>query len=177
MSDPVLDDARSPLPDVGSHEDERTTLVEFLEYQRAVFLRKVEGLDDVQARVRVAASSIDLLGLTRHLVDVERWWFRAVFTEEVTTGVYEVDDDPDADWHHQPGDTLASAIDHWHAEVGRAREITAATADMGDLSSMETGRRGRVSMRWILVHMIEEYARHLGHADLIREAIDGVIDD
>jgi len=177
MSEPVVDDARIPLPDVGSREDERTTLVQFLEYQRIVFLRKIDGLDDQQVRVRVASSTIDLLGLTRHLVDVERWWFRGVFTEEVTDAVYEVADDPDADWHHGPADTLASALEDWHREVGRAREIVEATPDMGQLSSMATARRGQVSMRWILVHMIEEYARHLGHADVIRESIDGVVDD
>jgi hypothetical protein len=175
--DLAVDDARSPLPDVAPSADERTTLVEFLEYQRAVFLRKVEGLDEQQVRVRVASSTIDLLGLTRHLVDVERWWFRGVFTEEVTEAVYDVADDPDADWHHGPTDTLASALVDWHREVGRAREIVDATADVGQLSSMTTSRRGQVSLRWILVHMIEEYARHLGHADFIREAIDGTVDD
>ena len=177
VPDVIVDDARSPLPDVAPSADERTTLVEFLEYQRAVFLRKVEGLDDQQARLRVAASTIDLLGLTRHLVDVERWWFRGVFTEEVDHAVYEAPDDPDADWHHGPADTLASALAHWHAEVARAREIVAATSDLGQLSSMTTQRRDKVSMRWILVHMIEEYARHLGHADFIRESIDGTVDD
>ena len=182
MSDPAIEpdhtmDERTTLPAISYRSDERTTLAQFLDYFRTVFLRKVEDLDDVQARVRVAASTIDLLGLTRHLVDVERWWFRAVFTAEVDTGVYESDDDPDLDWHHGPDDTLAEALEHWHREVARSREILAAAPDLDTWSSLETARRGKVSLRWILVHMIEEYARHCGHADLVREAIDGTVDD
>jgi uncharacterized damage-inducible protein DinB len=170
-------DRRSELPSVSPTHDELTTLTEFLDYYRTVFVRKVEDLDDAQARIRVAASTIDLLGLTRHLVDVERWWFRCVFTEEVNTAVYWADDDPDADWHHTPADTLADALAKWHTEVACARQIVAATPGLDTVSAMETERRGHVSLRWIMVHMIEEYARHCGHADLIREAIDGTTDD
>ena len=64
--------------------------------------------------------------MTRHLADVERWWFRGVFTAEVTDGNYESEDDPDLDWHHGPADTIAEARDIWHVEVARAREIAAA---------------------------------------------------
>ena len=91
--------------------------------------------------------------------------------------MYDDDDDPDADWHHGPTDTLADALEHWHREVARAREIVTGHTDAAELSAMDTQRRGRVSLRWILVHMIEEYARHCGHADLVREAIDGTVDD
>jgi len=157
--------------------DERTTLVQFLDYFRSVFLRKVEGLDDDQARVRVSPSTIDLLGMTRHLADVERWWFRGAFANEVTTAIYESETDPDLDWHHSPGDTLADALQHWHEEVARASEIVDATPDLDALGDLDTGRRGRVSLRWVLVHMIEEYARHCGHADIVREAIDGTTGD
>jgi uncharacterized damage-inducible protein DinB len=167
----------SPPPiDPGTAADERTTLVEFLDYFRAVLARKVHGLDADQVRVRVAASSIDLLGLVRHLAEVERWWFRAVFTAEVDTGIFG-DDDPDIEWHHTADDTLAEALQHWHAEVDRAREIVAAAPSLDTIAASRTHRRGDVSLRWILVHMIEEYARHCGHADLIREAIDGVTGD
>jgi hypothetical protein len=170
-------DGRARLPPISTTADELITLSEFLDYYRTVFLRKVQGIDDDQARLRVAASTIDLLGLTRHLVDVERWWFRCVFAAEVTDGVYDDADDPDADWHHRPDDTLADALDHWHDEVARAREITAARDDPAQLSAMATQSRGHVSLRWVMVHMIEEYARHCGHADLVREAIDGTVDD
>ena len=156
--------------------DERTMLVEFLDYFRAVLERKARGLDEHQVRVRVAASSIDLLGLVRHMAEVERWWFRAVFTAEVDTGIFG-DDDPDIEWHHTSDDTLAEALHHWHAEVDRARAIVKVAPSLDTIAASRASRRGDVSLRWILVHMIEEYARHCGHADLIREAIDGVTGD
>ena len=157
--------------------DERATLIGFLDYFRTVFLRKVEGIDEAQARQTVPPSPMDLLGMTRHLADVERWWFRGAFTAEVTSGIYDSDDDPDLDWHHGPDDTLADALGHWHAEVARAREIVDATADLDTVAATVNPRRGAISLRWILVHMVEEYARHCGHADYLREAIDGVTGD
>lgn len=179
MTDPrTSDDRRStPLPDIGQSADERTTLVGFLDHQRAVFRRKVEDLDDVQVRSRVAPSDLDLLGMVRHLTDVERWWFRGVFTAEVTDGVYESETDPDLDWHHAPDDRLVDALAAFDEEVSRAREVVTATEDLGTMSANGSGHRSYVSLRWILVHVIEEYARHCGHADYLREAIDGVTGD
>jgi uncharacterized damage-inducible protein DinB len=165
------------LPEIPATAGERNTLVAFLDYFRAVFLRKVVDLDEDQVRERAAASAMDLLGMTRHLADVERWWFRGVFTAEVDTAIYESDDDPDLDWHHGFDDTLADALHHWHREVERAREIVAATPDLDTVGQLVTERRGAISLRWIVVHMIEEYARHCGHADLIREVIDGTTGD
>ncbi len=170
-------DTRSPLPDIAHVGDEHRMLGEFLDYYRAVFVRKVEDLDDAQARVRVPPSDLDLLGMTRHLADVERWWFRGCFTAEVTSGNYDSDDDPDLDWHHGPDDTIADAVATWHREVARAREIVAATPDLDTIGADRTGRRGEISLRWIVIHMIEEYARHCGHADFLREAVDGVTGD
>ena len=165
------------LPDIPTVGDEHAMLTSFLDYFRAVFARKVEYLDDAQARVQVPPSPLDLLGMTRHLADVERWWFRAVFTAEVDTGIYDSDDDPDLDWHHTSSDTLAEALGHWRAEVGRSREITATTPNLATIGQMVTERHGEVSLRWIMIHMIEEYARHGGHADYLREAIDGSTGD
>lgn len=166
-----------PLPEPATTADERSTLVQFLDYFRAVLERKVHGLDETQVRMRVGASTMDLLGMMRHMADVERWWFRCVLLDEVDGGLYDDPDDRDADWHHRPGDTLADALSHWHAEVARAREIVAATADLETLTRRVEPERGLFTLRWILVHMIEEYARHVGHADLIREAIDGSVGD
>ncbi len=170
-------DHRTPLREPGHLGDEHTMLCEFLDYFRTVFLRKVEDLDDRQARVRVAPSDLDLLGMTRHLADVERWWFRSVVTAEVTTGNYDSPDDPDLDWHHGPDDTLAQALATWRDEVERARAIVAAMVDLDTIAAGTSGSRGAISMRWILIHMIEEYARHCGHADLLRQAVDGVTGD
>lgn len=170
-------DTRSPLPDIDEVGTEHTMLTQFLDHYRAIFLRKVEDLDETGARVKVPPSDLDLLGMTRHLADVERWWFRGSFADEVTSGIYDSDDDPDLDWHHGPGDTLAAALEHWHAEVARARQIVAATPDLDTLAARVHPRRGEISLRWIVVHMIEEYARHCGHADFLREAVDGVTGD
>lgn len=163
------------LPDIAHVNGEHAMLTEFLDYFRTVFLRKVEDLTDEQSRQRLPPSDLDLLGMTRHLADVERWWFRAVFVAEVTDGNYE-SDDPDLDWHHGPADTIAEARDIWHVEVARAREIVAA-ADLDTIGAYTSGSRGEISLRWIMIHMIEEYARHLGHADFLRENIDGATGD
>lgn len=165
------------LPDLDYVGDEHGMLAAFLDYYRAVFVRKVEDLTDEQARQRMPPSDLDLLGMTRHLADVERWWFRSVFTAEVSTGNYDSDDDPDLDWHHGPADTIAEARDVWHAEVDRAREIIATSTDLDAIGAHTTGSRGEISLRWIMIHMIEEYARHVGHADFLRENIDGTIGD
>lgn len=169
---PEPEEPRDPATTAG----ERTTLVEFLDYFRRVLERKVHGLDEDQVRVHVAASSIDLLGLVRHMAEVERWWFRRVFAAEVDDGVFD-DTDPDIEWHHSSADTLAEALTHWRAEVLRAREIVIAAPSLDQVAAFRESHRGEVSLRWILVHMIEEYARHCGHADLIREAIDGSVGD
>jgi hypothetical protein len=168
------------LPDIAHVNGEHAMLTEFLDYFRTVFLRKVEDLADEQSRQRLPPSDLDLLGMTRHLADVERWWFRGVFTAEVTDGNYDSDDnpeDPDLDWHHGPADTIAEARDVWHVEVARAREIVAGSTDLDAIGAYTSGSRGEISLRWIMIHMIEEYARHLGHADFLRENIDGATGD
>ena len=170
-------DTRSPLPAIAHVGSERQMLIEFLEYFRAVFLRKVEDLDEVQARVRVAPSELDLLGMTRHLADVERWWFRAVMVAEVDDGNYESETDPDLDWHHGPDDTLAEALATWHREVARSREIVDGHPDLDARVARPSPSRGEGSLRWIMIHLIEEYARHCGHADFLRQAVDGVTGD
>ena len=177
LPDCGMADNRTPLADIAAVNSEHQMLGEFLDYFRTVMLRKVEGLDEAEVRVTVAASTIDLLGLVRHLADVERWWFRVVFGNEAVDGIYETPDDADADWHHHPTDTMGEALEHWHREVGRAREILASTTDLDSIAARVSARRGRISMRWIMIHMIEEYARHVGHADFLRENIDGTTGD
>ena len=174
----------APLPTVTSAE--RQTLEEFLDYFRSVFARKVAGIDDTQARVRVGASDLDLLGLARHMAGVERWWFSQALdgSDAPELWVNPTDaDDADADFHHQPSDTIAEATAALHAAIAESRHRVAAHASLDDVTAIDVGppdnpaRYGRRSLRWLLVHLIEEYARHCGHADLLRETVDGVTGD
>ncbi len=156
--------------------DETTTLTEFLDYYRASLLLKVEGLDDDRARLRSCPpSTLSLLGLVRHMAEVERNWFRWVLVGEDAPPLYFTDDDEDLDMHPPVDATLAEALATLAGEVDFARAaVASATLDQVGRSQ----RHGQdVNVRWIMVHMIEEYARHCGHADLLRESIDGVTGD
>jgi uncharacterized damage-inducible protein DinB len=168
-----------PRSDPEPSTDERTMLVEFLDYYRATIEQKVDGVDDAQARTTVGPSELTLIGIVRHLTEVERNWFRAKFLGEDAPYYYCDADDEDRDWHPRPDETLADALALYRAECERAREITAAAASLDELSKVGVRWYGErpVSLRWILVHMIEETARHAGHADFLREAVDGVTGD
>lgn len=163
-----------PIPPLQA--DERATLEGWLDFHRATLALKCEGLDDRQIRLAsVTPSSMTLLGLVQHLAEVERNWFQRVFAGQDVPPVHEADN---ADGFTPAADRgIDEALARWHAEVARSRELTAAASldDTGSLSEQEAGLAGGpgVSLRWILVHMIEEYARHNGHADLLRESIDG----
>ncbi|HQZ33028.1 MAG TPA: DinB family protein [Ilumatobacteraceae bacterium] len=169
------------LPSVTA--DERTTLTEFLDYFRSVLLRKADGLDEIQARQQVGVSQMDMLGLIRHMAGVEQSWFSQAFAGNDEPEVWPSDDDPDADWHHGPDDTLAVAVAAMYAQIAKARAVVAAAESLDQVTAVDVGppdnpaRFGPRSLRWILVHLIEEYARHCGHADIIRENIDGAVDD
>ena len=161
--------------------DERTTVTEFLDYYRATLALKIGGLTDDQARqAAVPPSDLSLLGLVRHMADVERSWFRRRFAGAEAPPLYYGDAHPtgdeDGDLHPGPDDTVAEAMAAWQEEVEFARRTTA-EATLDDLSAKPVHDLGLVNLRWILVHMIEEYARHCGHADLIRERIDGATGD
>ena len=151
--------------------DERLLLTQFLDYQRAVMLRKVGELDDEGLRKVMTPTGLTLLGMLKHLAFVERWWFRVVFAGEEGIDPPWTDADPDADWRVEPGETAEDIRSLFDDEVGRARAIVAAAVTFDDVSA--DPRAKDRSLRWIMIHMIEEYARHLGHADIMREAIDG----
>jgi len=168
---PVL---RPDPPLVG---DERSILNGFLDYYRATVELKCEGLTPEQLADRaVPPSSLSLLGLVRHMGEVERGWFRS-FAGEPTQPCYYSTDDPDGDFDNADGDPgqVAEGFAFWRGEIEHAREIVAAA----DLDATFTRARdgSTFSLRWILVHMIEEYARHAGHADFLRERIDGATGD
>jgi uncharacterized damage-inducible protein DinB len=153
--------------------DERSTLAGWLDFYRATLIGKCDGLDEAQARIAsVEPSALTLLGLVQHIAEVERNWFRRVLTGE---DVGPIHDSPSATAGHDggfdlaEGATLDGALAAWRREVEVARRHCAdrdldRTSPLGD---------GEITLRWIYAHMIGEYARHTGHADLIRERIDG----
>ncbi|MFF1907578.1 DinB family protein [Kitasatospora sp. NPDC058218] len=155
--------------------DETPMLTAWLEFHRATLARKCEGLTADQLRLRsVPPSSLSLLGLVRHMAEVERYWFRIILLGEEagSDGLYWTAQHPDGDFDLV--DTADAEADFavWQGQIAAAR------AACEGLSPETVGKRPRegreVTLRWILVHMIEEYARHNGHADLLRELVDGV---
>jgi uncharacterized damage-inducible protein DinB len=144
----------------------------WLEYHRATLALKCEGLSTEQLRMRSAPpSKLSLLGLVRHMADVERNWFRRVLSGEEAPGLFWTPEHEDADFDEVDTADRDEAFAAWQAEIDNARTVAAAAGSLD-----VTGRRHGmdVSLRWIYIHMVEEYARHNGHADLIREAIDGM---
>lgn len=154
--------------------DERSTLLEYLRAYRLTLEMKCAGLDAEQmARRSVPPSTMSLLGLVRHMAEVERHWFRRVIAGEDSPKLYCSDEDSDRDWNGASAD--AAVVDEawktWREEVEYAEQLIRATSDLGRSGKATHGKA--ISLREILVHMIEEYARHCGHADLLRERIDG----
>ena len=172
-----VDDQGRPEPPVAA--DETGTLVGFLEFQRATFEWRCRGLDAAGLGVTVAASSMTLGGMLKHLAYVEDLWFSRFLHGHDPAPPWDTvdwDADRDWDWHSAADDTPEQLRGLWDETVARSR--TLATEALADGGPGRPARRswpdGRApSLRWILVHMIEEYARHNGHADLIRESIDG----
>ena len=151
--------------------DERTTLLTFLAWQRATLGRKCEGLTREQLRARSAPpSTLSLIGLVRHLADVERGWFRRTLAGEQVADRYSSETDTDGDFDNVDSADVDEAFSAWRSECALADAVIAQHS-LDDIGRQRTGRE--VSMRWILVHMVEEYSRHNGHADLLRERIDG----
>lgn len=146
-------------------------LTAMLDQQRDVMLWKLEGLNDELLQKATTASTMSLLGIVKHLALVERWWFRDVFAGEDVTYPWS-DEDPDADWRIDPDETSQALIDLYRKEIARANAIVGAH-DLDDLAAKRVRDEDR-SLRWVIMHMLEETARHAGHADIIREAADGV---
>ena len=162
--------------------DEATTLRAFLDYHRDTLRWKVSGLDQEQLARTLAPSTMTLGGMMKHLALVENWWFEVVLLGRPDMPPFDVvdwDADPDWEWHSAAEETpeeVRALFDRAVAGADAAIEEALATpAGLGTLSVKESRREKKMfTLRWILLHMIEEYARHNGHADLIRESIDGV---
>ncbi|RKS80483.1 putative damage-inducible protein DinB [Motilibacter peucedani] len=162
-----------PAPDADL--DERAMLEGWLDYHRATLLGKCAGLTEEQlSRRPVPPSSLSLLGLLRHLTEVERGWFRGALAGEQVEPVYYSEQAPDDDFDDLASTPAAEVVARFEAECEHSRRLVAAETSY-DVRSR--GRDGRFSLRWIVSHMVEEYARHNGHADLLRECIDGSTGD
>jgi len=176
---PALPPEHPPVPDRVDPPyvaAERTMLEAWLDFHRATLLGKSAGLSAEQLRTRsVPPSTMSLHGLVRHLTEVERHWFRRYLGGEDPAPLYCSDAEPDGDFDLVEDADAAVDLDTYAAEV-RASRALAADRDLDEI--VPRPRRGQpLSLRWIYVHLIEEYARHNGHADLLRERIDGAVGD
>jgi uncharacterized damage-inducible protein DinB len=174
-----LDEHGRPEPPLAG--DEVATLLGFLDYQRATLAWKCSGLDAAGLKATVGASSMTLGGLLKHLALVEDSWFSRRLHGRDWRPPFDTVDweaDPDWEWNSAAEDTPEQLRALWEDAVARSRSLVAEALADGGLERLarRTWPDGRApSLRWILFHMIEEYARHNGHADLIRESVDGLV--
>ncbi|MEA2453099.1 MAG: hypothetical protein QOG04_1809 [Actinomycetota bacterium] len=172
-----LDDHGRPEPPLTG--DETATLLGYLDYQRATLAWKCSGLDSAGFNATVGVSTMTLGGLLKHMALVEESWFsRWLHGREMQPRWQEIDwkADPDWEWRTAAEDSPEELRALWQDAVERSRALIAEALETGDLGqlSKRTWPDGRApSLRWIVTHMIEEYARHNGHADLLRESVDG----
>jgi hypothetical protein len=151
---------------------ERASLTSFLDYQRATLAMKCQGLTAEQLKQKaVATSDLSLLGLVRHAAEVERSWFRMVLSGEPITARWPAVDGVFGEFLVDDAD-LDEAFTLWGEACEESRSVTDAFKSLDDTMAF---RGETISLRYDLTHMIEEYARHNGHADLLREAIDGAV--
>jgi uncharacterized damage-inducible protein DinB len=152
------------------NDPEREMLRDWLDWHRATLLGKCAGLDAERLAERaVPPSNLSLLGLVRHMSDTERGWVRQVFRGEQVPDLYYRSDAPDADFEEADPAGAEADFERYLAEC---RAVDAALAG-GQLDDTFTHRDRSISVRWMWQHLVEEYARHNGHADLLRQAIDG----
>jgi uncharacterized damage-inducible protein DinB len=153
---------------------EREMLRAFLDYHRATLEMKCDGLADEDLRRQSSPpSTLSLLGLVRHMAEVERTWFRRVIGAEDVPLVWSDTGDFQAAYDASSA-TRSEAFAAWRTEVERSRRIEAAAATL-DVTGHHASWGEDVSLRLVMLHLIHEYARHNGHADLLREAIDGTV--
>lgn len=152
--------------------DERTTLEGYLDYGRASLLLKCAGLTGQQLALQACPpSNMSLLGLVRHITEVERNWFRRRFAGQALAAIYSDSLNPDAAFTEADA---AHAERDWSALLDEQDQARRAVSDLPLEAVFHSERHGRMTLRWAYVHMITEYSQHNGHADLLREKIDGV---
>jgi uncharacterized damage-inducible protein DinB len=155
---------------------ERAALEDWLRYHRQTLLFKCAGLSAEQLKIAsVEPSNLSLLGLVRHMADVERSWFQRRFAGREVGPLFWSEDDPDGDFDNVADADAEADFATYRAECAAADEVAAGRGL--DETFVHPRLNTRLDLRWVYLHMIEEYARHNGHADLIRERIDGAIGD
>lgn len=166
-------DNRVGPPHIGT---ERETLRAFLDYHRATLAMKCAGLSDDELRQRsMAPSTLSLLGLVRHLAEVERAWFRRVFEDNGAPMLWSPPGEIDFQSAYDASTSSRSeAFTAWEAEVETSRRIERAAGSL-DLTGHQPRWGEDVSLRMVMVHVLLEYGRHNGHADLLREGVDGTV--
>jgi uncharacterized damage-inducible protein DinB len=174
----TVDEYGRPEPPVAG--DELATLLGFLDWQRATLAWKVSGLDSAALRARTAASTMTLGGVLKHIALVEQTWFNRYLHGRDRRPPWNAVDwtsDPDWEWRTSAEDSAEELLALWQRTVEQSRadiaEALASDDGLGTLAKRPMPDGQAPSLRWILCHMIEEYARHNGHADLLRESIDG----
>jgi uncharacterized damage-inducible protein DinB len=176
--DMFIEPEKDPRTEPPTRGGEPETLAGFLRWHRETLELKCSGLDAAALAARsVEPSSMSLLGLVRHMADVERYWFRRFMAGQDASYRFSSREDPDGEFDGVRPDPalVAEAWQAWREEIAFADEFVAAAPDLDVVSQREDAWRGPMSLRWVLNHMIEEYARHNGHADLLRERIDGAV--
>ncbi|MFR9774888.1 DinB family protein [Micromonospora sp. MS34] len=168
MADTTIDPTLGPV--LARTGDERAVLESFLDFHRAVVLRKARGLSDADASRRLVPSLTTLAGLLKHLALVERNWFPCLFAPEPGDVYLTTEEEAEASFTLDPGETVETLAAAYEAACARSRAV-AVRFDLDHV--VPHPQLGEVSLRWVLVHLIEETARHAGHADILRELTDG----
>jgi hypothetical protein len=166
----VTDELSDPL---GGRSEERQTLTGFLDWYRSVVEHKVQGLPTDTASEVMTGTGLSPLGVVAHLAAVEVGWFAESFAGEPVDPVW----DTHGSFMLNSSDSVNSILGEYRGACDRSRSIVDATPSLDALSARPDEFRGYVSLRWILIHMLEETARHAGHLDIMREAIDGQTGD
>lgn len=148
---------------------ERQLLIEYLDWFRAAILRKIEGASDKTLRAKIVPSQTTLLGIVKHLAWAEIWWFQKVFAGREVDEPW-TDEDPDVDWSIESHETTEEIVALYREACAESRAIVDGTQDL-DAESIGVGKK--YNLRRIMIHIFEETARHTGHADILRELIDG----
>jgi len=162
----VIPHERRPVPRTG---DEKAMLSAFLDRYRETIIWKLKGISKEQASRRLVPSDTTLLGVVKHLAYVERYWFHDFKGDPVSFPWKE--GEPETEFVIEPQDTVESITAFYEGEIARSREIV----EQSSLDELSKAAKEPLNLRWIMIHMIEETARHAGHADILRELTDGAI--